>query len=273
MGTQRVENWPGVAAISGPDLIKNLTDHATSNGAQLRAVNVTSVDTSQKPFLLSLSDNTQVTSDSIIIACGATARRLHCPGESEYWGKGVSTCATCDAPFYKDRNVVIVGGGNSAVTYALQLARHGARITIVHIMNKLTATDPTTQQVYDHDNISIIYNHTVTAVNGDGTKVTGVTIQNQQTQDLQELATDGVFIAIGMGPNTDLFAHQIDRDKRGYIARESGSTKTSVPGIFAAGDVADPKYHQAITAAGEGCQAALDCEYFLTGQVQVIYNV
>ena len=271
MGTSRVENWPGIEAIDGPGLIKQLTDHATTYGATLRAVNVTAVDITKKPFTLQLSDATTCTADSIIIACGATARRLNCPGEAEYWGKGVSTCATCDAPFYKDRPVVIVGGGNSAVTYALQLARHGARVTIVHLLDKLTATDPTVAQVYDHPLISIIYQHTVTEITGNGTNVTGVVITDQQAGTQKTIETAGVFIAIGMGPNTALFADQLECTKGGYIARPHGGTKTSVPGVFAAGDVADQWYHQAITAAGEGCQAALDCEYYLTGSVQITY--
>lgn len=272
MGTSRIENWPGVQAMSGPDLIKTMTDHAVACGATMRNIRVTKVDTHTHPFTLELSDRTTITSDSIIVACGTTPRRLNCPGESEYWGKGVSTCATCDAPFYKDKDAVIVGGGNSAITNALQLARHGVRITIVHILDELTATDPTVKQVYEHPNISIIYGHTVTAVHGDERHVTSVTIQDQKSKETRELPTHAMFLAIGMAPNTDLFAGQLEVAKGGYLARRPGSTQTSIDGVFAAGDVADPKYHQAITAAGEGCQAALDCEYFLTGKVGVVYT-
>lgn len=272
MGTNSVENWPGVKSIKGPELMHQIAEHAQSCGAQIVEKNVTAVDISTKPFTLTLNDNSTITSDSIIVACGATHRRLHCPGESEYWGKGVSVCATCDAPLYKDRRVVIVGGGNSAITYANQLARHGARITIMHILEQLTATDPTMEHVLNNPAIDIVYQHTVTQIHGDTKRVTGVTITSQKTGDNRELKTDGVFIAIGMGPNTDLFADQLERDTRGYLVCAPGTTHTSVPGIFAAGDVADSRYKQAITAAGHGCQAALDAEYFLTGKVMVIYN-
>ena len=272
LGTDRVDNWPGMDSISGSDLMEKLILQSQKHGATYRAVRVKNIDLSEKPYSLSLTDNTKCTADSVIIACGATPRRLHCPGEEEYWGKGVTTCATCDAPFYKDKEVVIVGGGNSAVVHALQLVRIGARVTIVHILDKLTATDPTVNLVHENKNISIIYSHTVTEIKGDGKHVTGVTIQSQQNKDTFELETSAVFIAIGVGPNTDLFKGQIDMSKHGYIIRDAHRTLTSVEGVFAAGDVADQMYHQAITAAGEGCRAALDCEYYLNGSVSVIYN-
>lgn len=272
LGTDRVDNWPGRDAISGPDLMQELILHSQKHGAAYRSARIKNIDLSERPFTLTLTDNTTCTADSVIIACGATPRRLHCPGEETYWGKGVTTCATCDAPFYKDKEVVIVGGGNTAVVHALQLVRIGARVTIVHILDTLTATDPTVNLVHDNKNISIIYSHTVAEIHGDGTHVTGVTIQSQQNNDTFELKTSAVFIAIGVGPNTDLFTDQLDMDKNGYILRDAHRTTTSVDGVFAAGDVADRIYHQAITAAGEGCRAALDCEYFLTGSVKVVYS-
>jgi thioredoxin reductase (NADPH) len=282
MGTNDIQNWPGIPSMSGPELMEHLCTHATSVGAVCRQKTVASVDLSQKPFALTLTDNTAVTADSIILATGATHRRLYCPGEDTYWGRGVSTCATCDAPLYDGKEVVIVGGGNTAVTNALQLAKYAQRVTIVQQGAALTATDPIVEQVYTHERISIIYDHTVTAVHGDETRVTGVTITGKDTTNLssslvedpaeRQLPTDGVFIAIGMGPNTDLVKGQVAMNDWGHIVREEGTTKTSIPGFFAAGDVADYRYRQAITSAGEGCRAALDAEYYLNGKVMVVYT-
>lgn len=272
MGTNDIQNWPGVPSMTGPELMNHLRDHATSVGSTCVKKTVASVDLSQKPFALTLTDDTTLTADSVILATGATHRRLHCEGESTYWGRGVSTCATCDAPLYKDKEVVVVGGGNTAVTNALQLAKYASRVTIVHIQEKLTATDPIVEQIPTHERIEVVYSHTVTAIHGDDTRVTGVSITDQKDNTTRHLATDGVFVAIGMGPNTDLVKGQVDMNQWGHIIREEGTTKTSTPGFFAAGDVADYRYRQAITSAGEGCRAALDAEYYLNGKMTVIYT-
>jgi len=272
MTTSAVENWPGEVSIQGPALMKKLKDHALTYGAEMISQTIVDVDLTQKPYALTTNAGDTYTAESIIVACGATHRRLGCPGESDYWGKGVAVCATCDAPFYRDKHVVIVGGGNTAVTDAAALIRHAKKVTIIQIQEKLSATDPLKEYVLAHDRIEVIPLHTVTKIEGDGMRVTGVTMTSQVDKQETMLACDGVFIAIGMMPNTALFTGKLEQDKWGYIVRKEGSTQTSVPGVFAAGDVADHRYRQAITSAGEGCQAALDCEYYVTGSVTVVYT-
>ena len=272
MTTSAVENWPGEISIQGPALMKKLDDHAKACGARMIGQTIVAVDLKEKPYRVTTNTNEVHTTDSIIVACGATHRRLGCPGESDYWGKGVAVCATCDAPFYKDKHVVIVGGGNTAVTDAMALVRHAKKVTIVQILEKLSATDPIKDKVLAHDRIEIVPLHTVDKIHGDGTRVTGVTITSQKDGLQRDLSCDGVFIAIGMRPNTVLFEGKLPLDKWGYIRRHEGTTVTDVPGVFAAGDVSDHRYRQAITSAGEGCQAALDCEYYLTGSVTVLYT-
>lgn len=261
MTTTEVENWPGVTSIMGPQLMKNLREHAQQQGAQLVRETIESVDFSQRPFKLHTKKNIYH-AESIIIATGATPKRLTCPGEKEYWSKGVSTCAICDGAFYKGKKVLIVGGGDTAMEDASFMTNLTDDITIVHILDSFTASAAMQKRVINNPKIKTLFNSTVTAIEGDGNQMTHVTITNQKSGVSEKLAFDALFTAIGIHPNTALFKDQLELDKGGYIVHKR-LTETSVPGVFAAGDVADFRYRQAITSAGEGCQAALDAERFL----------
>ncbi len=262
MGTTLVENWPGQKSIMGPQLMMDMQAQAAQLGTKFLEEILVTCDFKQRPFLLTTDKNTQLTADAIIIATGASPKRLGCPGESEYWGKGVSTCAVCDGAFYNDKPVVIVGGGDTAMEEAAFMLNFTKKITIIHILDKLTASAAMQEKVIHNLNISIIYNTTVTQIQGDGTHVTGVTIANKQTQETQSLATQAVFVAIGLNPNVAPFKGNVALSPNGFIQVEN-NTQTTVPGIFAAGDVSDYRYRQAITSAGAGCMAALDAERYL----------
>ena len=217
MNTTAVENWPGNKSIMGPELMMHMQDHAAHFGTEFLDETITQVDFKKQPFELITDKGTQLTADTIIIATGASPKRLGCPGESEYWSKGVTTCAVCDGAFYKDKPVVIVGGGDTAMEEASFMLNFTNKITIVHIMDKLTASAAMQQRVLNNPAISIIYNSTVTSIQGDGTHVTGVTITNQKTQETKSLATDAVFVAIGLNPNVGPFKGQLDISKYGFI--------------------------------------------------------
>lgn len=263
MGTSYVENWPGEQHILGPDLMEKIRAHAKKQGAQFLAEEIERVDFSKKPFILWTTRGTQLQAQTVIIATGASSKKLNVPGEDEYWGKGVTTCAICDAAFYKDKKVVVIGGGDTAMEEASFLKKFTKDITVVHILDKLTASYAMQQRVIKDPDIKIIYNSTVTEIKGNGTTVTGVTIADQKTKKQKSMAIDGVFIAIGLNPNTAPFKGIVELDKAGYI-KVKDHTKTSIEGIFAAGDVHDFKYRQAITSAGDGCMAALDAERYLS---------
>ncbi len=265
MTTTYVENWPGESRILGPELMKNMRDHATHYKARFLTDTITNVDLSQKPFTLTTRREKVIHTHSLIIATGATPKRLRCPGENTYWGKGVTTCAVCDGAFYKDTEVVVVGGGDTAMESASFLTNFTDKITIVHILPALTASQAMQERVINNPKIKIIYNSTVTEIKGSDKKVTGVLITNQQTKETSQLNAGGVFIAIGLTPNTYLFKNQLEMNDYGYLLLKS-HTATSVPGVFAAGDVADSRYRQAITAAGTGCAATLDAERYLKEQ-------
>lgn len=263
MGTSYVENWPGEKHIMGPQLMINMREHAKSVGTQFLPGIVERVDFSRSPFTVMTDKKVELKCRAVIIATGASPLKLGCPGEDTYWGKGVSTCAVCDGAFYKDKKVVIVGGGDTAMEDASFLTKFTDDITIIHIKDALTASVAMQKKVVDNPKIKIIYSSTVTEIHGNNGHVTGVTIMDQKTQKQTKLETDGVFIAIGLKPNTAVFKGHLDLNNYGYIKLE-GETKTSVPGVFAAGDVFDDKYRQAITAAGSGCKAALDAERYLS---------
>jgi len=265
MTTTNVENWPGNVSIPGPDLMINMRSHAEACGAELLMESVVSVDTSARPFVLTTDSGKVITAETVIVGTGATSKRLGCPGEQEYWAKGVSTCATCDAPFFEGKDIVIVGGGNTAVTEAEHLTHFAKSITVVHILDALTANDPIKDKVLSNAKVSFRYASTIVEIKGDGNHVTEVVVEHQVTKERTTLAVQGVFIAIGFNPNTGLFKGKLAMDQYGYLTL-TGHTKTSVPGIFAAGDVADYRYRQAITSAGVGCMAALDCQAFLASE-------
>jgi len=262
MGTTYIENWPGSGRITGPQLIQDMKKQVKEFGAELLRESIVEVDCSSRPFTLKTSKGKTYKTQTLIIATGATYKRLGCPGEAEYWGKGVTTCAVCDGAFYKDRPVLIVGGGDTAMEDASFMTNFTKDITIVHILDKLTASPPMQQRVLNNPAIKIIYNATVTSMEGNGEHVTHATIMNQITKTSEKMAFDAIFVAIGLKPETMLFKGQIELTPFGHMVRKEGS-QTSVPGIFVAGDVADERYRQAITSAGTGCMAALDAERFL----------
>lgn len=261
--TSDVENWPGEISIKGPDLMQKIRTHAEKYGATFLGDSITSTDFSTKPYKLMTQSGKTLEAESIIIATGASHKKLNIPGEDDYWGKGITTCATCDAPFYKDQEVVIAGGGNTAVTEAAFLSRFASKITIIQNLEQLSANDPIKNKVLADPKVTFMYNSVVKEVKGDGNKVNAVIVENQKTKEITTVNASGLFVAIGFKPNTDMFSGQLEMDKFGYL-KLSGYTKTSKEGIFAAGDVSDYTYMQAITAAGFGCMTALDCERYLS---------
>ena len=262
MGTSYVENWPGEISILGPDLMEKMRSHAKHYGTRFISADVTSVDLKVRPFNLTLSNKTVIATSALIIATGATPKRLGCPGEDTFWGKGVSSCAVCDGSLYAGKPVVIVGGGDSAMEAASFMTNFTKDITIVHILPQLTACPSMQKRIIDNPKVKIIYNSTVSEIKGDQGRVSGVTLTNTQTKEETELSTQGVFIAIGLRPNTEIFKDQLALDKYGYVT-VTCATHTSVPGVFAAGDVADYRHRQAVTSAGSGCMATLDAERYL----------
>ncbi len=264
LGTTYVENWPGEKSILGPTLMQNMRDHAKHFGTEFLSETVVKVDFTKKPFTLWTDQNKQLQAHAIIVATGAVPNKLGCPGEKEYWGKGVTTCAVCDGAFYADKNVLVVGGGDTAMEDASFLKRFTNRVTIIQIGDKLTASYAMQQRVINDPDITIIYNSTVTEIHGKNDHVTGITVTDQKTHKTIALDIDGIFVAIGLKPSTDIFKNQLAMNEYGYLHIEN-DTKSSVEGVFIAGDVADYRYRQAITAAGAGCMAALDVERYLKG--------
>lgn len=262
MGTTHVDNWPGNFHILGPQLMMNMREHVQQFPARFLAEEVVSVNFSQRPFTLTTHKKNTLTTNALIIATGATPRRLQCPGEDLYWGKGVTTCAVCDGAFYRDKKVIIVGGGDTAMEDASFMSNFTHDITIVHLLDKLTASAPMQERVLKNPHIKVIYNSTIAEILGNNEHVTGARITNQKTGISEMIPVDALFVAVGLQPNTALFKNQLELDKYGYIIHKK-YTQTSVEGIFAAGDVVDNRYRQAITSAGSGCMAALDAERYL----------
>jgi thioredoxin reductase (NADPH) len=265
-----VDNWPADAdGVMGPDLMARFQRHAERFDTEIVFDHIHTADLEARPFRLD-GDAGSYTCDALIIATGASARYLGLESESAYMGKGVSACATCDGFFYKNQDVIVVGGGNTAVEEALYLANIAKSVTVVHRRDKFRAeailVDRLVARTRDGGNVRIRYHHTLEAVLGDASGVTGATLRNVETGATEDVAVHGVFIAIGHTPNTQIFEGKLDM-ANGYIKVKSGTegnaTATSVPGVFAAGDVADHVYRQAVTSAGTGCMAALDAEAFL----------
>ena len=265
--TTDVENWPGDSdGLQGPDLMKRMKEHALQFDVEMIPDHIDSVDLSKKPFLLTGSDS--YTTDALIISTGASAMYLGLPSEKEFLGKGVSACATCDGFFYRDQAVLVIGGGNTALEEALYLSRICSKVTLVHRRDQLRGEKILQDRVFEQESlgkIEILWNTQLKEVLGDTAGVTGALLD----QNGEEIKRDvmGIFIAIGHKPNTDIFDGQLDMDN-GYILIQSGTTgsvtKTSVEGVFAAGDVSDQIYRQAVTSAGFGCMAALDAEKYLS---------
>ncbi len=265
MLTTDVENYPGFAdGIMGPELMDQIEKQAQRFGAEILPVHVTGVDLSERPFLVEAGDQ-RWRAETLIVATGATARWLGVPGEEKLRGRGVSACATCDGFFFRDRALVVVGGGDTAMEEATFLTKFAATVTIVHRRESFRASKVMAERALANPKISVVWDTVVDEVHGDDA-VTGVGLRNVRTGATTRLATDGLFVAIGHDPNTSLFGGQLDMDDEGYLLVAEPRTATNVPGVFAAGDVTDHVYRQAVTAAGQGCKAAIDAERFLEHQ-------
>ncbi|HEX2027655.1 MAG TPA: thioredoxin-disulfide reductase [Nitriliruptorales bacterium] len=261
--TTDVENYPGfVDGIIGPELIRQMRAQAERFGAQYLTEDVDEVDLTVRPFRL-IAGGREHFAHSVIIATGARPRRLEVPGERRLWGAGVSACATCDGFFFRDRHVVVVGGGDSAMEEATFLTKFASRVTVVHRRDELRASKIMQERAFKNDRIEFVWNATVEEILGSDGMVSGVVLQDTKTGERSELACDGVFLAIGHIPNTHLFEGQLDVEPNGYLVVKEPGTATNVPGVFACGDAMDPIYRQAVTAAGTGCRAAMDAERFL----------
>ena len=264
--TTDVDNWPGgIEGLQGPDLMVQMQAHAERFDTSIVYDHIHTAELGQKPFKLH-GDQAVYTCDALIIATGASARYLGLPSEDAFKGKGVSACATCDGFFYKKQKVAVIGGGNTALEEALYLANIASEVIMVHRRDKFRGEKILQQRVLEKDNIRVMWDSVLDEVLGDDMGVTGMRVRHVETGETTEFDLQGVFIAIGHTPNTEIFADQLDM-KNGYITIHSGLngnvTATSIPGIFAAGDVADQVYRQAITSAGFGCMAALDAEKYL----------
>ena len=267
--TTEVDNWPGEAdGIQGPELMQRFEAHAKRFEAEIVFDQIHTVRLNEKPFML-IGDAGTYTCDALIIATGASAQYLGLPSEEAFAGRGVSACATCDGFFYKDKAVAVIGGGNTAVEEALYLANIASHVTLVHRRDKLRSEKIMQDKLFEKEKagkVTIKWNSTLDEVLGDASGVTGMRLKNVHSGALEDIPLEGVFIAIGHKPNTDIFAGQLELDK-GYIVTQGGrlgnATQTSVPGVFAAGDVQDPIYRQACTSAASGCMAALDAERYL----------
>jgi thioredoxin reductase (NADPH) len=267
MITTDVENYPGFAAtIQGPWLMEQMEAQARHVGTEIFHDLIMSVDFSARPFRCVGDAGDVWLADTVVIATGAQARWLGLPSEVRYQGAGVSACATCDGFFYRGKRVAVVGGGNTAVEEALFLTHHATHVTLIHRRDKLRAEKILQRRLFEHPRISVVWDSAVEEIVGSGTPavVTGVRISNLQTGEERTLDVDGVFVAIGHTPNTSVFADWLEMDSEGYITTMPGSTRTSVDGVFAAGDVQDKIFRQAVTAAGTGCMAALEAERWLT---------
>ncbi|MDH5778824.1 MAG: thioredoxin-disulfide reductase [Gammaproteobacteria bacterium] len=272
MTTTEVDNWPGdINGVQGPELMDRMRQHAERFNTEIIFDHINKTDLSKRPFTLT-GDNGVYTCDALIIATGASAMYLGLESEEAFRGKGVSACATCDGFFYRGKDVAVIGGGNTAVEEALYLSNIAANVTVIHRRDKFRSEKILSDQLIEKSksgNVTIEWNHQLDEVLGDDSGVTGIRIKNTQDDSTKDIELMGVFVAIGHKPNTDIFAGQLDMNG-GYLKVKSGlegnATMTSVEGVFAAGDVADHMYRQAITSAGSGCMAALDAERFLENQ-------
>ncbi|WP_438431256.1 thioredoxin-disulfide reductase [Gorillibacterium sp. sgz500922] len=264
--TTEVENFPGFPdGVLGSELMDNMRKQAARFGAEFRTGWITSVDLSKRPFTLKVEGHGELTAETLIVSTGASARYLGIPGEQENIGRGVSTCATCDGFFFRGKKIIVVGGGDSAMEEAHFLTRFASEVTVVNRRGELRASKIMQDRARANAKIGWSLNRTPLAVQAGDKGVTGLKVRNNDTGEDEILAADGIFIAIGHTPNTGFLGGQLTTDELGYLVVRPGTTETGIPGVFACGDVMDRRYRQAISAAGTGCMAAIDCERFLEG--------
>ncbi|WP_193140338.1 MULTISPECIES: thioredoxin-disulfide reductase [unclassified Meridianimarinicoccus] len=263
--TTDVENWPGESTIMGPDLMVKMEAHARDTGTEIVADIITSVDLSKRPFTAQGDSGTTYTADALILATGAQAKWLGLPSEQKFQGFGVSACATCDGFFYRGQDVVVVGGGNTAVEEALFLTNFASKVTLIHRRDSLRAEKILQDRLFKNDKVEILWDHGVEEVIGteDPLGVEAVRAKHVKTGEITEVPCKGFFVAIGHAPASELVKDQLDTHMGGYVVTQPDSTATSIPGVFAAGDLTDHIYRQAVTSAGMGCMAALEAERFL----------
>ena len=264
--TRDVENWPGEAdGVMGPDLMEKLKKQALRFGTEFMEDIVTEINLDQRPFIMKTANGVEVSAKAVIIATGASAMWLGVPGEERLQGKGVSACATCDGFFFRGKEIIVVGGGDTAMEEATFLTRFASKVTLIHRRDEFKASKIMVDKARNNPKIAIVVNTVIEEILGDD-KVTGVRTRNVITGEINEIPCAGFFVAIGHKPNTDLFKGKLTTDEKGYLVTESRSTKMNIEGVFACGDVMDHAYRQAVTAAGTGCMAALDAERWLGKQ-------
>ncbi len=263
--TTEVENWPGIKEIQGPDLMKNLEDHAKAAGAKIEHDVIRKLDLDKFPFVAYGESDTQYEAKSVVLATGAQAKWLGLDSENKYKGFGVSACATCDGFFFRGQIIAVIGGGNTAVEEALFLTNFATKVILIHRRESLRAEKILQDRLFKNPKIEVKWNSKVRDIIGTENPlgVEGIVIEDVNTQKLENLSCKGVFVAIGHSPSNELVKDQLETHQGGYVVTQSNSTQTSIPGVFAAGDITDFKYRQAVTAAGMGCMAALEAEKFI----------
>ncbi len=266
--TTEVENWPGDVEVQGPDLMVRMEQHARSVGTEIISDHINALDLSARPFTAHSDGGTTYTADAVILATGAQAKWLGLPTEENFKGFGVSACATCDGFFYRGQEVVVIGGGNTAVEEALFLTKFASKVTVIHRRDELRAEKILQHRLLNNDKVEMLWDHQVEEVFGtdDPRGVEGVRAKNVKTGEMTEIACKGVFVAIGHAPSSELVKDTLELHNGGYVVTAPDSTATSIPGVYAAGDITDHIYRQAVTSAGMGCMAALEVERFLAEQ-------
>ena len=264
--TTEVENWPGDTSVQGPELMQRMQAHAEAMGARVVSDIITRIELGQRPFTAHGDSGTVYTADAVILATGAQAKWMGLESEKKFSGFGVSACATCDGFFYRGRQVAVVGGGNTAVEEALFLTNFASKVTLIHRRDSLRAEKIMQERLFRNPKVEVLWNRTVEEVLGTEAPlgVTGLRLRDTQTGEASEIACDGLFVAIGHAPASELVKDQLELYSGGYVKVEPGTTRTSIPGVFAAGDLTDHVYRQAVTSAGMGCMAALDAERWLS---------
>jgi thioredoxin reductase (NADPH) len=266
--TTEVENWPGDIEVQGPDLMVRMEAHAKNVGTEIISDHIQSLDLSKRPFTAIGDSGTTYTADAIILATGAQAKWLGLPSEEHFKGFGVSACATCDGFFYRGQEVAVVGGGNTAVEEALFLTNFASKVTLIHRRDSLRSEKILQHRLFNNPKIEVIWNHEIDEVVGASNPrgVESLRLKHAKTGEIKEITVNGVFVAIGHAPSSELVTEQLELHNGGYVVTKPDSTATSIPGVFAAGDITDHVYRQAVTSAGMGCMAALEVERFLAEQ-------